>query len=97
MTDDESNLLIRTKKGRHSPNSSTSNYCGIQESPIIMDNVPDMESSLLSGDRSSVLFTLERAVEILKSQMEHEEQQVQLRLLVVHSTDKVYIVYCLAL
>ena len=37
------------------------------------------ENSLTSGDRSSVLFTLERAVEILRSQVDREEQQLEMR------------------
>ena len=84
MADEDTNLLIR-KKGRSAKSSINSDHSGILESPVVASPIniplePDMEGSLISGDRSSVLFTLERAVEILKSQMDQEERQIRMRL-----------------
>ena len=75
----------------------------IQESPLtsrVSDPIvpldPDFESSIAAGDRSSVLFTLERAVEILRGQMEQEERQIALRFVQrVLSTGCVFDMSCL--
>ena len=81
MSKESSRLLLNKRE------TVTINSTNIQESPLTSrvsdpSNVPlepDFESSIAAGDRSSVLFTLERAVEILRGQMEQEEQQIALR------------------
>ena len=46
----------------------------------VLEPHPDFEESLATGDRASVLFALERAVDILKGQIAQEEYQASVRM-----------------